>query len=46
MTRATTITSTTLDSPIGALRLDARGDALCALHLPSSDEPDRFPSAS
>lgn len=38
-----TITSQTIDSPLGKLRLDARHDALCALHLPTADEPDRFP---
>jgi methylated-DNA-[protein]-cysteine S-methyltransferase len=35
-----TVTSLTLESPIGPLRLEARGDALCALHLPNATAPD------
>jgi methylated-DNA-[protein]-cysteine S-methyltransferase len=30
----------TIQSPVGPLRLFARGDELTALHLPSSDAPD------
>ena len=37
------ITNLTIDSPLGPLRLDARGDALHALHLPEAAEPDRSP---
>lgn len=39
-TTTSPITTLTIDSPIGAVRLDARGDALLHVHL-----PDRFTPA-